>query len=286
MKTHYSVAELLALELEGLPKTQKGLDKFLARNNFKYKEFPSRGKGGLRKEYELTKELMDLIVLKNLKKNVSTISEPVVTNSNIVTTTDVQNPNNLMDWQRDIAENRLFVVRYIQQQIKQGAKKTPVIERFITDANALLLPVEMQDAVSKANAKAGEDRTVSRRSVFDWIKTVEDAEKHKINVISVLAPKARQANVPAWATDLLKLWAQPQKPTLAAVLELLPNYLKDDVPCPTYNQAYRFINEKMGNVEAQRGRMGSRELKNLKPFCSFAYSLGEVRYFLKLIALL
>lgn len=266
MKTHYSVAELLALELEGLPKTQKGLDKFLARNNFKYKEFPSRGKGGLRKEYELTKELMDLIVLKNLKKNVSTISEPVVTNSNIVTTTDVQNPNNLMDWQRDIAENRLFVVRYIQQQIKQGAKKTPVIERFITDANALLLPVEMQDAVSKANAKAGEDRTVSRRSVFDWIKTVEDAEKHKINVISVLAPKARQANVPAWATDLLKLWAQPQKPTLAAVLELLPNYLKDDVPCPTYNQAYRFINEKMGNVEAQRGRMGSRELKNLKPF--------------------
>lgn len=266
MKTHYSVAELLALELEGLPKTQKGLDKFLARNNFKYKEFPSRGKGGLRKEYELTKELMDLIVLKNLKKNVSTISEPVVTNSNIVTTTDVQNPNNLMDWQRDIAENRLFVVRYIQQQIKQGAKKTPVIERFITDANALLLPVEMQDAVSKANAKAGEDRTVSRRSVFDWIKTVEDAEKHKINVISVLAPKARQANVPAWATDLLKLWAQPQKPTLAAVLELLPNYLKDDVPCPTYNQAYRFINEKMGNVEAQRGRMGNRELKNLQPF--------------------
>ncbi|MEG2431258.1 MAG: Mu transposase C-terminal domain-containing protein, partial [Acinetobacter sp.] len=182
------------------------------------------------------------------------------------TNSNVQNPTSLMDWQREIAENRLFVVRYIQQQIKQGAKKTPVIERFITDANALLLPVEMQDAVSKANAKAGEDRTVSRRSVFDWIKTVEDAEKHKINVISVLAPKARQANVPAWATDLLKLWAQPQKPTLAAVLELLPNYLKDDVPCPTYNQAYRFINEKMGNVEAQRGRMGSRELKNLKPF--------------------
>lgn len=266
MKTHYSVAELLALELEGLPKTQKGLDKFLARNAFKYKEFPSRGKGGLRKEYELPKELMELIVLKTIKKNVPIISELVVTNSNIVTTTDAKGPTELMNWQRDIAENRLFVVRYIQQQIKQGAKKTPVIEKFITDANALLLPVEMQDAVSKANAKAGEDRTVSRRSVFDWIKTVEDAEKHKINVISVLAPKARQANVPAWATDLLKLWAQPQKPTLAAVLELLPNYLKDDVPCPTYSQAYRFINEKMGNVEAQRGRMGSRELKNLKPF--------------------
>ena len=267
MKTHYSVTELLALELEGLPKTQKGLDKFLARNNFKYKEFPSRGKGGLRKEYELTKELMDLVVLKKIKENPSIISEPVsVTNSNILTTTEFQDSTELMNWQRETAENRLFVVRYIQQKVKQGAKKTPVIEQFVMDANDQLLPEEMQVAVQKANAKAGEDRTVSRRSVFDWVKAVEDAEKQKINVISALAPKARKTDVPVWAMDLLKLWAQPQKPSLAAVLELLPNYLKADVPCPTYNQAYRFIKEKIGNVEAQRGRMGPRELKNLKPF--------------------
>ena len=194
MKTHYSVAELLALELESLPKTQKGLDKFLARNSFKYKEFPSRGKGGLRKEYELPKNLMDLVVLKNIKKNVSTISEPTVINSSIVGTTSVQNSTELMDWQREIAENRLFVVRYIQQQIKQGTKKTPAIEQFIADAEALLLPEEMQLAVQKANAKAGEGRTVSRRSVFDWVKSVEEAEQHKINVISVLAPKARRSD--------------------------------------------------------------------------------------------
>lgn len=262
MKTHYSIAELLELDLFDLPKTRKGLDKYLTRNNWQYKEVPSRGKGGTKREYFLPEEFTKKVLLKDIK------SEVIATElgTKLSTQVELQESNTLLNWQREIAENRLFVVRYIQQQIKQGAKKTPVIERFITDANALLLPVEMQDAVSKANAKAGEDRTVSRRSVFDWIKTVEDAEKHKINVISVLAPKARQANVPAWATDLLKLWAQPQKPTLAAVLELLPNYLKDDVPCPTYNQAYRFINEKMGNVEAQRGRMGSRELKNLKPF--------------------
>ena len=262
MKTHYSIAELLELDLFDLPKTRKGLDKYLTRNNWQYKEVPSRGKGGTKREYFLPEEFTNKVLLKDIKSEV--IATELITK--LSTQVELKESNTLLNWQREIAENRLFVVRYIQQQIKQGAKKTPVIERFITDANALLLPVEMQDAVSKANAKAGEDRTVSRRSVFDWIKTVEDAEKHKINVISVLAPKARQANVPAWATDLLKLWAQPQKPTLAAVLELLPNYLKDDVPCPTYNQAYRFINEKMGNVEAQRGRMGSRELKNLKPF--------------------
>ena len=271
MELFYSIQELVELQSSmqnsNYPNNRQGFEYRAKKENWSYRQEKSIGRNGFTKKFMIPVELA-VGIQSYFKKNQIALptSEVSINSSELNTNSNVQNPTSLMDWQREIAENRLFVVRYIQQQIKQGAKKTPVIERFITDANALLLPVEMQDAVSKANAKAGEDRTVSRRSVFDWIKTVEDAEKHKINVISVLAPKARQANVPAWATDLLKLWAQPQKPTLAAVLELLPNYLKDDVPCPTYNQAYRFINEKMGNVEAQRGRMGSRELKNLKPF--------------------
>ena len=271
MELFYSIQELVELQSSmqnsNYPNNRQGFEYRAKKENWSYRQEKSIGRNGFTKKFMIPVELA-VGIQSYFKKNQIALptSEVSINSSELNTNSNVQNPTSLMDWQREVAENRLFVVRYIQQQIKQGAKKTPAIEKFITDANALLLPVDMQDAVSKANAKAGEDRTVSRRSVFDWIKTVEDAEKHKINVISVLAPKARQANVPAWATDLLKLWAQPQKPTLAAVLELLPNYLKDDVPCPTYNQAYRFINEKMGNVEAQRGRMGSRELKNLKPF--------------------
>ena len=271
MELFYSIQELVELQSSmqnsNYPNNRQGFEYRAKKENWSYRQEKSIGRNGFTKKFMIPVELA-VGIQSYFKKNQIALptSEVSINSSELNTNSNVQNPTSLMDWQREVAENRLFVVRFIQQQIKQGGKKTPAIEKFITDANALLLPVEMQDAVSKANAKAGEDRTVSRRSVFDWIKTVEDAEKHKINVISVLAPKARQANVPAWATDLLKLWAQPQKPTLAAVLELLPNYLKDDVPCPTYNQAYRFINEKMGNVEAQRGRMGSRELKNLKPF--------------------
>ena len=53
MKTHYSIAELLELDLFDLPKTRKGLDKYLTRNNWQYKEVPSRGKGGTKREYFL-----------------------------------------------------------------------------------------------------------------------------------------------------------------------------------------------------------------------------------------
>ena len=262
MKTHYSIADLFALNLEGYPSTRRGWEYLVKANKWKYREVPSRGKGGIRKEYEISSELRTLISIDEIKSEVITTEK----STELSTQVELQDPTSLMDWQREVAENRLFVVRYIQQQIKQGGKKTPAIEQFIADAEAQTLPAEMQNAVSKANAKAGADRTVSRRSVFDWIKAVEDAEKHQINVMSVLAPKARRSDVPDWAMDLLKLYAQPQKPTLPAVLELLPNYLKEGVACPTYNQAYRFIKEKMGNVEAQRGRMGNRELKNLLPF--------------------
>ncbi|MFC3172083.1 hypothetical protein ACFOGQ_14860 [Acinetobacter vivianii] len=75
------------------------------------------------------------------------------------------------------------------------------------------------------------------------MKAVEDAEKHKINLLSVLAPKQRVTTIPAWASALLKVWGQPQKPTLTAALELLPNYLDGKTECPTYSQAYRFLNE-------------------------------------------
>lgn len=263
MKTHYSIADLLALKLEGFPTTRRGWEYLVKTNNWKYREVPSRGKGGIRKEYEVNSEIKSFLHFNEFKSQVNSEVKVQEIPAQVICN---QQSNELLNWQREIAESRLFVVRYIQQQIKQGTKKTPAIEKFIADAEALILPKEMQLTVQKANAKAGEGRTVSRRSVFDWVKAVEESEQHKINVISVLAPKARRSEIPVWAMDLLKLWAQPQKPTLAAVLELLPSYLKADVPCPTYNQAYRFIKEKMGNVEAQRGRMGNRELKNLQPF--------------------
>lgn len=265
MKTHYSIAELFELGLEGAPTTRRGWEYLVKTNNWKYREVPSRGKGGVRKEYvppsEIMQKIYDLVLVRNAKDE--TVQELAV----IETTAPViQNAAELSNWQREIAENRLFVVRYIQQQVRQGKKKTPVIQQLVEDAQAMNLPEEIQEAVLKANAKAGEDRTVSRRTVISWVQAVEDAEKRKVPAIAALAPKARRSEIPDWAEALLKLWAQPQKPALAAVLELLPNYLKADQECPSYNQAYRFIKEKLGNVEAQRGRMGSREIKNIKPF--------------------
>jgi putative transposase len=177
--------------------------------------------------------------IQNYLKPIQSTQQKVVSNKNEVQKTTVET-SSLMNWQREVAENRLFIVRYLQQQINQGCKKTPMIQKFIEQAAEGTLPTEMQEAVTKANAKSGENRTISRRSIFDWMKAVDDAEKHKIAVISVLAPKQRASQIPSWAGELLRLWGQPQKPTLTVCLEQLPQYLDANVECPSYAQAYRF----------------------------------------------
>lgn len=82
-----------------------------------------------------------------------------------------------------------------------------------------------------------------------------------------LAPKIIQKSqkVPAWAPALMKLYGQPQKPSLAWCIEQLPKHLASSVDMPSYHQANRFL-KKMGAVERQRGRILDREIKSILPF--------------------
>lgn len=257
MKAYYSVSELLNLDISELPKTRKGIDKYLLRNNWVYIEVPSRGKGGIRREYELPTQFKEILSAKVIKHEVLTSDKKELS-------VKIKNQP-INNAQREIAAHKLIVVRYLQQQIKSGVKKTVAIEQLIEHANTQNLPSEILEAIHKANAKAGSKRTVSRRSLFDWIKTVEEAEQHDLELFKVLAPKQRTSVIPTWANALLELWSKPQNPTLTACLEQLPNYLNGS-PCPSYSQANRFLKQKMGKVELMRGRMGAKELRNIQPF--------------------
>lgn len=270
MEVFYSIQELVELQINmqnpNYPNNRQGFEYRAKKEKWTFTEEKSIGRNGFTRKFLIPNDLLSSIQKYSKSKDPLQLT---ITSPNISPFEDRkhQAANELMDWQVETAENRLFVVRYVQQKVKGGEKKTKVIETMIAEADSGTLLPEILEAILKANAKAGDKRTVSRRSVFDWIKAVDDAEQHKINVLSVLAPKARAvADIPAWATALLKLWGQPQKPTLAACMELLPSYLDSNIATPSYAQAYRFLNEKMGNVDVQKGRMGNREIKNIKGF--------------------
>lgn len=67
--------------------------------------------------------------------------------------------------------------------------------------------------------------------------------------------------VPSWAKDFLALWQVPQKPS---VEEAHRDFVKQ-WPGVSVHQVRRFI-AKLGTVTRERGRMGAREIKNIRPF--------------------
>lgn len=279
MKNQFAMTEIMNYELSGLPKSRRGMDKYADKNGWQYVEVPSTGRGGVRREYVLPNELFEevkLQALATLADNVD-ISDVAQTSSTELTTTSnnaVTSAAVLAKWQRDCAIARIAVVRYVLKAAEL-AGKTNAVEAFAKASKEKDLDETLIATIKRANSKSGaksgskEGRgNVSRRTLFEWIKAFETSETDaNASAVALLAPKARTTEIPPWAGILLKLWSNPAKPELAEVMRRIEvAYADSDVEMPSYHQARYFLDTHIGNVERERGRMGSREIKNIKPF--------------------
>lgn len=274
MKNQFAMTDIMNFELLGLPKTRRGMDKYADREGWQFVEVPSTGKGGVRREYVLPVQLFEVVKLQALQKlaeeaDISAVPE-IKSTALAVANVAVANAALLADWQRDCAIARLAVVRYVLKTAELTGK-TKAIEAFAKASKEKRLDDALIATIKRANAKSGgkEGRgNVSRRTLFDWIKAFETSETNpEASAVALLAPKARTTEIPEWAGILLKLWGDPAKPELAEVMRRIESAYKDSaVEIPSYHQARYFLETHIGNVERERGRMGSREIKNIKPF--------------------
>ena len=169
-----------------------------------------------------------------------------------------QASNDLTDKQRAERDARSGVLAAIRRlQASSGCSQEAAMTTLLTTAQAGKLDPTLDNLLRLARDPRGRagDGYPAIRTLKRWLKATD------------LAPKIVQQNmtVPAWAPALMKLYSQPQKPSLASCMEGLPAQLQAGVAPPSYHAARRFI-DKLGNVERQRGRMMPRELKNLMPF--------------------
>lgn len=277
MKNQFAISEITKLDIEGLPKTRRAIEMYVRRNHWPFIEVPSAGRGGVRREYVLPDELFEVVKLKALQKLADAAVIPDVAKpASTKIATNATNPALttsaavLADWQRDCGIARLEVVRYVLK-LAELSGKTKAVEGFATASKEGRLDDTLVATIKRANAKSGgkEGRAlVSRRTLFTWIKDFEVAEANKnASAVALLAPKARPQSMPEWAGILLKLWSDPAKPELAEVMRRLEMVLKvSAMEVPSYHQARYFLTTTIGNVERERGRMGSREIKNIMPF--------------------
>lgn len=167
-------------------------------------------------------------------------------------------PGSLTDKQRAERDARKAVLAALANlQANSGASQAAAMTTLLTTAKAGRLEPNLDTMLRQARDPRGRagDGYPSIRTLKRWLAAPD------------LAPKfaQRDLTVPPWAPTLMKLYAQPSKPSLPACLEELPGALPAGVPMPSYDAAYRFL-RKLGNVERARGRRLSRDLKNLLPF--------------------
>lgn len=258
MKSFYSCAELALMKLDGYPASERNMRERIKKESWLGRKRENAG-GGM--EYQPPKKVMDLIKEHSLGQAVEAVKQPLIAaqNSTELTLAKV-NVTELKDWQRNTAEARAAICQEVKRLAEVGGTDRAIM-RLVEMAANDSLPPNLANIVSAANARAGKEgkRTLSRRSIYRWLQD-------SINGIAALAPKSvEKMEIPDWAPYLMALYGQPQKPTLAYCLEILPTKLPVHIPVPSYSAANRFI-KKMSNTDAQKGRMGSREIKNIKPF--------------------
>ncbi len=165
----------------------------------------------------------------------------------------------LRDWQRECAEARMALVAEVRR-VGETAGVNRAIKAVVKMARAGALPEQLQRMVAKANARPGKARALSRVSLFRWMALSGQG-------FAALAPKAQRAAVavPAWLPPLVAIYQRPTKPSLAFCIEEVIKQLPAGAPRPSSSAAHRWL-KRISPVDLARGRMGPRELKNIRPF--------------------
>lgn len=268
VKATYSAAELVALGLPGIPTTKTAVLAKATREGWQHREV--KGLGGTRREYQPPTNVM-LAIKDKAATDLINATAPAPKTEQASTARQVVTapaPAALKDWQKRTAEARGVLLAEVDR-VAALVGREKAIMKLVIMAQEGTLPDHLAALVPVANAKSGGSgkRTLSRRTMHRWLADAAKAPTASgRRQVNALAPKdaAREIEIPVWAADLLAVWQMPQKPSLAyAVEQIAARY--DIGQAALYQRARRFL-EKMGNVELQAGRMGSRDIKNIKPF--------------------
>lgn len=275
-KTHYAAAELAGLKLPGIPTTEQNIRAKADAERWTFQEIPARGRTGTRKEYAVASlpiETRAALLQHQLNPTVSSSAVAVTallpaapkptppTLAGLLLPQPVQPAqpaHTLTDNQRAERDARNGVLAALRRlQANSGCSQEAAMTTLLTTARSGKIEPVLDALLRLARDPRGRagDGYPSIRTLKRWLKAPD------------LAPKVCQQDmkVPPWAPALMRLYGQPQKPSLAACLEQLPAQMPRNIAAPSYHAANRFIN-KLGNVERQRGRMLPREIKNLLPF--------------------
>jgi len=249
-----SAKEWAGLGLPGVPASDRGIQKKAKREAWPSRKRAGSG-GGL--EYPLSALPAAAIAAYRLKH------EPAREITPVAPAPAAPAPADVTAWQIACRDARLALLAEVDAiRLRTGLSARQAILTLVQLARAGQLRPELQALIGQANAKAGKAgrRTLSRASLYDWLKAREEHGP------AGLLPKGpAKGGRPAWAPYFLKEWRDPRNPGLADVLRRLPSLLPEGMEVPSYDQARRFL-QSLPPQEREKGRKGPRAMVALRAY--------------------
>ena len=258
IKSHYSAAELAQLRIPGIPTSRDNVRLLAERECWPYRE--ARGRGGVRHEYAPPAHIAAEIKHRAARQLVA--AAPRADHSQEVALPE--QPQLLeTDSQRLTADARKGILTTLDRLMAQcHISREAAMTTVLTQAKAGTLDdhmVMMLKAARDGRGRKG-DGFPSVRTLKRWLAQGKTGD---------LVPKKVQADysIPEWARAFLPYYQQPQKPSVELAYREFNSAFRmreRSWDMPTIHQVRRFLG-KLGNVTREVGRMGPRELKNIRP---------------------
>ena len=282
MKTHYSISELLEMNLEKFPKTNRAILYKVEREKWSFIEASCQGgKNGKRREYAPPPEVLKLIQAKKLNEVLGGLSDlPAPLSSSEeksseaagLPSPDVRGgeltigvADGSTEQQRLCESARRGVLSAVERVMAEsGVSKEAAMTTVLTQAKMPGFEHIAKLFSLAADGRGGGGKLPSVRTIKRWFAARES---------NSLAPKSRteDMNVPSWLPVFLECYRLPMKPSVSEAYRLFVNRLEGlhsplgkEADVPSIHQVRRWLG-KLGNVERERGRRGARDLKNILP---------------------
>ena len=269
MKQRYSAKELADMKLDCLPTSKVGIADLAMREGWSYVDVT--GRGGKRREYTPSAEVMAAIKAKLVNDLLPAVTTPTVAH-NMLPVAHTGAEFGLSTHQANVEGARRMVLDAIDRINREaGVSREAAMTTMLTQARCGVLNPTLEAALRLARDGRGSKNGV-KSDPYPSVRTIKGWRKDQLEGNS-LAPAGglNALNIPAWAGEFLKYYQRPQKPSVAdAYDDFLDSdwaeaQLANGEKLPSIHQCRRFL-DKMGNVSREVGRMGARELKNIKGF--------------------
>lgn len=202
LKTHYSVAELLKLKLSSLPQAHKNVLDKAKRENWESRKRAGKGGGVEYALCSLPQDLQDEIRNKFATSVVKAKPKalPALRQVELKTLTEKQ---------REVAGARMALVAQVAE-LEQAQPRYKAIAFFCEQIKHGAISADLMRLVETANNKKGKNRTLSDRTLNQWVLDYEKAEtpEARLKALAPMQRVAKKAEEIVWLPDFLAVYRQ------------------------------------------------------------------------------